>query len=68
MFYLLLLEQEINEYAFKSLTESMVKELLPTKIGYRSSVLRKVNDLNNPKLTSSNIAVSIKISYKFLFL
>jgi len=67
MLYLLLLDQEINEHAFKSLTESMVKELLPTKIDYRYSVLREITDLNNPILTNSNIAVSIKIIYTFLF-
>ncbi|KAL4111761.1 hypothetical protein QTP88_015650 [Uroleucon formosanum] len=54
-------DQEINEHAFKSLNESIVKELIPTKIGYRSSVWCKITDLN--KLTDSSIASESNIDY-----
>lgn len=56
-----MLDQKINEHALKSLNESMVKELIPTKIGYRFSVWRKITDLN--KLTDSSIAVSNNLCF-----
>lgn len=45
------IDQQIDEESFKSLTESMVKELVPL-IGSRSKILKKIEEL---KSTNRNV-------------
>jgi len=57
------LDEEIDESSFRSLTESMVKELVP-KIGQRSKIWECIVELKNSQLLNS---VSLLDNVLFMF-